>query len=204
MTDAALHFLLTVAAFPRAAREDAILAARDLWVAWPMVEIAPGVSVTSDVFALGTIDEPIRVPLSGPGAQRVADVLGLSLITHGLSDAVWRAAEVKLEPDPWGPPYDATMLTVARFVAHNGRIEERRAGRSGLIAGHKKDVIQASPANPGRVVIYGWHRADGHPIQPVYPSMGDAPFVGHELSYADYSHGIRLRTLDPAAARYPT
>ena len=35
-----------------------------------------------------------------------------------------------------------------------------------------------------RVVIYGWHRLDGKPIQPVY--------AGHVNWYVDYSHGIRL------------
>ncbi|MFH0991595.1 MAG: T9SS type A sorting domain-containing protein [bacterium] len=33
-------------------------------------------------------------------------------------------------------------------------------------------------------MIYGWHKLDGTPIQPVYN--------GHEQTYADYSHGIRL------------
>ncbi len=34
------------------------------------------------------------------------------------------------------------------------------------------------------VVIYGWHRPDGSPIQPVYS--------GHVWWYVDYSHGIRF------------
>ena len=37
---------------------------------------------------------------------------------------------------------------------------------------------------PDRVVIYGWHKPDGKPIQPVYS--------GHIDWYVDYSHGIRL------------
>jgi len=37
---------------------------------------------------------------------------------------------------------------------------------------------------PHPVVIYGWHRLDGKPIQPVCN--------GHGETYADYSHGIRL------------
>ena len=35
-----------------------------------------------------------------------------------------------------------------------------------------------------KVVIYGWHKPDGIPIQPVYS--------GHIDWYVDYSHGIRL------------
>ncbi len=34
------------------------------------------------------------------------------------------------------------------------------------------------------VAIYGWHQADGRPLQPLY--------VGHVDWYVDYSHGIRL------------
>jgi hypothetical protein len=37
---------------------------------------------------------------------------------------------------------------------------------------------------PGKVAIYGWHKPDGKPIQPLY--------AGHAAYYVDYSHGIRL------------
>ena len=37
---------------------------------------------------------------------------------------------------------------------------------------------------PGKVAIYGWHQLNGQPIQPLY--------LGHEITYMDYSHGIRL------------
>jgi len=43
-------------------------------------------------------------------------------------------------------------------------------------------IIDAS--KPNHVVIYGWHKLDGNPIQPVYN--------GHINSYVDYSHGIRF------------
>jgi hypothetical protein len=57
-----------------------------------------------------------------------------------------------------------------------------------LVGGDKKDVVISNiiygyPA-PGRVVIYGWHYTSGTAIQPMYN--------GHEETYADYSHGIRL------------
>ena len=50
---------------------------------------------------------------------------------------------------------------------------------------------------PGKVAIYGWHRADGDPIQPLY--------LGHAASWVDYHpRGIRLVhrrvTLDGQAA----
>ena len=55
-----------------------------------------------------------------------------------------------------------------------------------LTAGHKKDVVLTPDVGDGfdRVVIYGWHRPSGEPIQPLYG--------GHTADWVDYSHGIRL------------
>jgi hypothetical protein len=55
-----------------------------------------------------------------------------------------------------------------------------------LLAGHKKDLVLANrlSSNRGRVAIYGWHRGNGDPIQPLSTVHGEY--------YADYSHGIRL------------
>ena len=39
-------------------------------------------------------------------------------------------------------------------------------------------------SKPGRVAIYGWHRENGAPIQPLS--------TVHGAQYADYSHGVRL------------
>ena len=39
-------------------------------------------------------------------------------------------------------------------------------------------------SNPGRIAIFGWHRLNGMPIQPLS--------TVHGACYADYSHGIRL------------
>ncbi len=54
------------------------------------------------------------------------------------------------------------------------------------MAGHKKDVVIANRLfkTRGKVAIYGWHKPDGKPIQPLY--------TGHAASHVDYSHGIRL------------
>ena len=55
-----------------------------------------------------------------------------------------------------------------------------------LVSGHKKDVVMTNllAANPGRIAIFGWHRLNGAPIQPLS--------TVHGACYADYSHGIRL------------
>ena len=80
------------------------------------------------------------------------------------------------------------MTTVPGFLRHNEMVHAQRSEKppGGLVAGHKKDVVIANKlfATAGRVAIYGWHKADGKPIQPLY--------TGHTATRADYSHGIRL------------
>jgi hypothetical protein len=71
---------------------------------------------------------------------------------------------------------------------HQQRIDEQRSGLlpGELIAGHKKDLVLSNRLGqlPGRVAIYGWHRAPGDPIQPLS--------TVHGARYVDYSHGVRL------------
>lgn len=71
---------------------------------------------------------------------------------------------------------------------HHLIIEGQRKGRRGLIAGIKKDVVLSARINQekkkDRVAIYGWHKRDGQPIQPLY--------TGHIYWWVDYSQGIRL------------
>ena len=96
---------------------------------------------------------------------------------------------MKLVPFNYIPVGNANEL-VAKFVDHNTQIEKQlkeAGGKHGqLVAGIRKDVILSFriAERPDRVVIYGWHRLDGNPIQPVYS--------GHVWCYVDYSHGIRF------------
>ena len=55
-----------------------------------------------------------------------------------------------------------------------------------MVAGVKKDLVWTKRLleKPRRAAIYGWHRPEGGPIQPLY--------VGHAATYVDYSHGARL------------
>jgi hypothetical protein len=142
------------------------------------------ICVTPDYLALGSDNDFVRVPLGLPAAASIAKRFGMTLPTSRMVDAIYAQARVKLNPSPMqaGPQMSSTNY----FLRHNATIEGQRQGRSGLISGHKKDVVIASrmASNPGRVAIYGWHRSQGDPIQPVS--------TVHGASYADYSHGIRL------------
>jgi hypothetical protein len=84
------------------------------------------------------------------------------------------------------------MVTVPVFWDHNVTVRGQRSANPAalgtLVGGNKKDVV-VSPqlvtyTNYKRVAIFGWHQSNGVPIQNLY--------FGHEDTYADYSHGIRL------------
>jgi hypothetical protein len=148
-------------------------------------EYAGVVRVALDYAAVGTDDDFVRIPMSPITAQRLADLFGYVLPTRRLVDAVYRAAAIKLAPSPLPP--GPQMMSNDYYRRHHEAVEKQRAGRGAgqLIAGHKKDVVVTKrlAARPDRVAIYGWHRGDGRPIQPLS--------LVHEASYADYSHGIR-------------
>jgi len=140
--------------------------------------------VTCDYLAVGTDDDFFRMPMRPATAQAIADAAGASLITARLSDEIFRQADVQLPPRPLAKDRDAA----ATFYQHHQIIEEQRAEKplGLLVAGIKKDVVLTNrlAERPHRVAIYGWHYAEGKPIQPLY--------VGHTDSHVDYSHGIRL------------
>jgi len=145
--------------------------------------------VMPDYLAIGSDDDFCRIPMNPRTAQRLADLFGASLLTARLSDHIWSKADLKLEPFFYRPVGNENEL-VTKFEEHNAQIErqmDESGGHHGqLVAGIKKNVIISSriTERPDRVVIYGWHRSDGSPIQPVYS--------GHVYWYVDYSHGIRF------------
>lgn len=140
--------------------------------------------VMADYFAVGKEDDFFRVPITPATAVVIADKFNASLITAKVSDDVFAAAQVKLDPKPLTKDRD----TAATFWQHHQIIEEQLHGkpRGQLIAGIKKDVVLTNrlKEKPHKVAIYGWHYPDGRPIQPLY--------VGHVDWYVDYSHGVRL------------
>jgi len=151
--------------------------------------------VTCDYLAVGADDDYFLTPMTPLLAQKIADTLNCILPTKKMVDDIYGAAAVKLRPQPIAPS-DA-MITVPVFAQHNDSVWTLRQPLLGehplgqLVGGTKKDVIISNkiysdlkPAVPKPVVIYGWHKLDGTPIQPVYN--------GHGETYADYSHGIRL------------
>ncbi|HEX8522395.1 MAG TPA: hypothetical protein VF669_09075 [Tepidisphaeraceae bacterium] len=142
------------------------------------------IHVMPDYLAIGSDDDFVRIPITPNTATLIAQKLNCTLVTRKISDAVYQQAAVKLEPRPLTEKREA----VATFVQHNQIIEDQLAAdpKRQLIAGIKKDVVLTPvlKEKPKKVAIYGWHKPDGKPIQPLY--------TGHADFYVDYSHGIRL------------
>lgn len=143
-------------------------------------------SVLPDCLCIGNDDDFVRVPLNPLTAQKIGDLFDCSLPTSKIADQIWKVAPTKLTPIPGGPPYDLSMRSVKKFSEHNQKIEQARAGKSGLITGHKKDVVISNKLfnYPHNVAIYGWFYLSGKPIQDLNPK-------DHNNLYEDYSHGIR-------------
>lgn len=144
--------------------------------------------VSPDYLVVGSDEDWFLTPLSPQTAQRIANLTGSSLPTPPMVDATWRAATVHFSPSPIRP--SAAMITMPVFEDHNYTVRFQRAADpaplGALVAGHKKDVVLSARLDtlPGRVAIYGWHRLNGTPIQPLN--------TGHTDWHVDYSHGIRL------------
>ena len=189
---------------------------------WPFVDLplSDGANtvilrVQSDVLAIGSLEDHLRLPLTTAAAQGIANLGGMLLTTPWIEYQLWRHASVKLQPTAMVPNQGANM---EQYAAHSRIIDEQiraAGGRAGeLVAGIKKGVVVANFYKRARVLLFGWYRAfltdaagqpigapdvfdDGKPMitngvqtpnrQPIQPRSNI-----HDENYLDYSHGIRL------------
>lgn len=144
------------------------------------------VYVTPDYLAIGSDDDFFYVPLNYYSATLIATRLGCILPTPRIVDAIYDQAVHHLKPAPL--PASPLMGTNLYMAEHKEKVDAQRRGFAlgDLISGHKKDLVLTNRLAqiPGRVAIYGWHLATGHPIQPLS--------LVHGARYVDYSHGVRL------------
>lgn len=151
--------------------------------------------VIPEYLAVGSDSDYFLTPMTPLLAQRICNALGCTMPTKKMVDQIYSAAPCKLRPQPIPPT--PQMTTVPVFAQHNDSVKSLRFPLipqyplGTIVGGTKKDVIisnriyqNLNPNVPKPVVIYGWHQLNGTPIQPVYN--------GHEETYVDYSHGIRL------------
>lgn len=151
--------------------------------------------VMPEVLSIGSDSDFIRTPISPLAATKIADQYHCVLPTKKMCDQIWKAATIKITPQPKGPPYDHSMLSPATFMMHNEKIEKQLLGKNRLelVSGHKKDVIidKQLLSRKDRVAIYGWFYPNGMAIQGPVPNCSS-----HEVTFYDYSHGIRFIARD--------
>ncbi len=142
--------------------------------------------VMPDYLAIGSDTDSLCIPLTYPSAVYIARRLGFVLPTCKMVDAIYEQADVQLKPQPMTP--GPRMRSSSYYLQHQQTIEAQLAGRGGegLISGHKKDIVLTNRlrGKRDRIAIYGWHRDEDQPIQPLS--------TVHGARYADYSHGLRL------------
>src|SRR5690606_65481 len=103
-------------------------------------------------------------------AADLAAKLGLELPTPGLVDAIWRAADLRIDGRKMVvTTHDGTPKTMNSPETHAGQTKKIEAavqahGPYRLLAGAFKDVVR----HQGKVGLYGWHRLDGTVIQPFF------------------------------------
>jgi hypothetical protein len=146
------------------------------------------VFVMPEYLAIGSDDDYLRIPMNLHTAKAVANRFRFLLPTKKMVDAIYNQSTGQFIPQPL--PAGPQMTSTKYYRTHNTMIDTQSENRDFpadvLVAGHKKDVVLTNRLirNPGRIAIYGWHRAPGAPIQPLS--------TVHGAGYADYSHGIRL------------
>ncbi|MEJ7727775.1 MAG: hypothetical protein WKG00_01015 [Polyangiaceae bacterium] len=141
--------------------------------------------VLPDYLCVGSDDDFLRVPMLASTAQRIVDALGCVLPTPHLVDIIFRHARhlppVALEAGPLMVSSDAYRLQDERVEAARTKLG---TALGALVAGHKKDIVICARLSAGRLAIYGFHRADGEPVQPLS--------LVHSTKYVDYAQGVRL------------
>lgn len=141
--------------------------------------------VTPDYLAIGSDQDFLYIPMTPLTAQRIADHFGYLLPTRKIVNDIFNQSEFRLTPQTLRPT--AAMTTTRYYTDHQTLISKSLPNdHDQLIAGHKKDIVITNKlcVQRRRVAIYGWHRQNGRPIQPLSLVHGD--------TYADYSHGVRL------------
>lgn len=124
-----------------------------------------------DYLAVGSDTSFVFTPLSYSAAQQIVREMGGMLPTVPMVDAIWRAARARLSPVRLPP--DDEMRSVPYFERHNRLVLAQRflydVTPGEFAAGGKVDLVSMpAAATEPAMAIYGWHRRDGRPIQPLF------------------------------------
>lgn len=142
---------------------------------WPVVEHAGEAWHVAPVYV---------APIARGDVLAVCDAWECDLPTIDLVDAIWRAADLRLDPRRlFRSPNDrANGASLAAYQAQRERIARLVDGQPfTLLAGTHKDFARGPG---GRVDLYGWHLLTGAVVEPGRTSHNDR--------HIDYSQGLRL------------
>jgi hypothetical protein len=166
------------------------------WVPVPVT--CPGHSgtmyVLPDYFCLGTDADFVRVRVNPVTAELIClEAGGCFLPTVQVVNTIYRYAQQKPVAQPWGPPYDHSMLLTQRWRVQDNKVAKTMSDHGWqpgpLTAGHMKDIVigKGLACARGEIVgIFGWFDAKGVAIQGPTANWRD-----HKWTYADYAHGFR-------------
>ncbi len=144
--------------------------------------------VMANYLSVGSDDDYVLMPMTLKTALTFASNFGFTLPTRRMVDQIYFHAAVHMAPRPL-PASDA-MRSTSYYRLHDAMVKSQRdqIGVTGgtFTAGEKKDLVLTArlKEQPNKVAIYGWHRSQNSPIQPLSTVHGER--------YADYSHGVRL------------
>jgi hypothetical protein len=135
--------------------------------------------VTPDYLAIGSDGDYFLTPMTPYTAQRIADRLDCTLPTPRMVDAIY--GQARGEANALAHPAVARDDDRARLPPASRDSARPAPGRAARRPGHRAQEgrrhREHGPRRAGKVAIYGWHRPDGRPIQPLY--------AGHAASWVD-------------------
>ncbi|AUX44411.1 hypothetical protein SOCE26_058750 [Sorangium cellulosum] len=182
------------------AREDAIIEAVKAGhlapICWVPVHSEHGgrratFFVSADALRIGDPQDSVRINATARTTQQIADLLECAMPTTRICDLVWEQASVRIKPCIGAP--DPTMASTARMLEHHRRVEERIAGRTGLIENVGKHWVLTNrlAGSRDRAANYGWYdqgAAHRHGAHALWQPLG----LAHDLDHVDYSQVVRL------------
>jgi len=126
----------------------------------------------------------VRFDVTAEGAQRIADQLHAILPTPRILQLVWEQAAVRIEPCTLPP--DEKMASTARMIQHSDCVDQRIAGRAGMVANEGKHWVLSNriAGKDNLAANYGWFIRGRRPVQTVG--------TRHDTAHTDYSQILRL------------
>lgn len=165
------------------------------------------VLVTADSVKVGR-ESPVRVTTSHRNAQRIADLLGLSLLTSKVADACYLLAVAKASPCPMNPDAESRVMVAGKglvpmssptaMIEHDRQVTAKLAGtKPGLSWTTGKDWVNSNrfvghQYGAHGSVNYGWHDAKGPHTNLVGQRLWQPLGAFHNWEHDDYSQGMRF------------